>query len=32
MHIVSVLGSPRYNGNCASIARRFCETADGLDP
>ena len=30
MHIVSVLGSPRYKGNCASIARRFCDTAQGL--
>lgn len=27
MKIVSLLGSPRVNGNSAMIARRFCETA-----
>lgn len=28
MKIVSLLGSPRVNGNSAMIARRFCETAE----
>lgn len=30
MNIVCVLGSPRYKGNSASIAERFCRTAEGL--
>jgi len=30
MKIVSVLGSPRKSGNSASIAKRFCDTAEGL--
>jgi len=31
MKVVSVLGSPRENGNCATIAKHFCDTAEKLD-
>ena len=30
MNIVCLLGSPREKGNSATIANRFCNTADGL--
>ncbi|MDD4953207.1 MAG: flavodoxin family protein [Desulfovibrionaceae bacterium] len=30
MNVLSLLGSPRKNGNSATLARRFCETARGL--
>jgi len=28
--VIAILGSPRPKGNSATIARRFCETAEGL--
>lgn len=30
MKIVCLLGSPRNDGNSATIAKRFCETAEKL--
>jgi multimeric flavodoxin WrbA len=30
MKVVSVIGSPRENGNSATIANRFCQTAEKL--
>lgn len=30
MKIISVIGSPRVNGNSAAIAKRFCDTAEKL--
>ncbi|MBN2140295.1 MAG: flavodoxin family protein [Desulfovibrionaceae bacterium] len=30
MNVLCLLGSPRKNGNSATLARRFCETARGL--
>jgi multimeric flavodoxin WrbA len=30
MNIVALLGSPRQNGNSATIVKRFCETAEKL--
>ena len=30
MKILSVIGSPRVNGNSATIARRFCDTGEKL--
>ncbi len=30
MKITCLLGSPRSNGNCAALLRRFCDTAEGL--
>jgi multimeric flavodoxin WrbA len=30
MNVVCLLGSPRENGNSATIAKRFCTTAEGL--
>jgi multimeric flavodoxin WrbA len=30
MKVVCLLGSPRLKGNSAAIAKRFCETAEGL--
>jgi multimeric flavodoxin WrbA len=30
MRVVSLLGSPRENGNSSTVARRFCDTAETL--
>ncbi len=30
MKLLCVLGSPRENGNSSTLARRLCETAEGM--